>query len=85
MTPATTGGPGWQTSEFLLTALLTVGVFVLLALGRIEVKDVGDLWPMFMGGGAYAVARGGAKMKSKPEVAEPVPEPAPPLQEWPPE
>lgn len=61
------GGPGWKTSEFWLTALPIAGVFVLLAIGRLEVDDAMRLWPLFTGGGMYAISRGLAKVKSEPE------------------
>jgi hypothetical protein len=53
--------PGWQSSEFWLTALIIVGVFVSLILGRIDVSDIANLWPIIAGGVGYALSRGLAK------------------------
>jgi len=56
--PATPAKPGWQTTEFALTALLVVAVTVLLAIGRISVEDIVDLWPLAAGISGYALSRG---------------------------
>lgn len=53
--------PGWYTSEFWLTALIIIGVFVSLILGRITVDDIANLWPLIAGPAAYALSRGLAK------------------------
>lgn len=53
--------PGWHTSEFWLTALVIIGVFASLILGRITVNDIANLWPLFTGPAAYALSRGLAK------------------------
>lgn len=53
--------PGWYTSEFLLTALIVVGMFTALILGRITVDDIANLWPLIAGPAAYALSRGLAK------------------------
>lgn len=53
--------PGWQTTEFALTALMVVAVTVLIAVGRMEVDDIFELWPLAAGIGGYALSRGMAK------------------------
>lgn len=53
--------PGWQTTEFWISTLLIVGAFLLVALDKVTVDQVLQLWPMFATGGAYAVSRGMAK------------------------
>lgn len=53
--------PGWITSEFWVTVLPLVGVFLLMALGRITVEQAVSLWPLLLSGGVYSVGRGIAK------------------------
>ena len=53
--------PGWQSTEFLMTALLVTSITILMALGRLSVDDVVELWPLAISVGGYAISRGIAK------------------------
>lgn len=53
--------PGWKTTEFWITVTAIAAVVVLMLAGRLTIEDVLQLWPIFFGGGAYAVSRGLAK------------------------
>lgn len=53
--------PGWKTTEFWLTLVVAAGCFALLLAGKVTLAEIGELWPIFLGTGAYAVARGSAK------------------------
>ena len=53
---------GIKTSEFFVVVFPVLMVFVLLLLGKIEVDQVQDLWPIFTGAASYAVSRGLAKV-----------------------
>lgn len=56
--------PGWKTTEFWMQIIPIVGIFALLFVGRISPQDVAELWPIFVGSGAYAISRGGAKVST---------------------
>lgn len=53
--------PGWKSSEFYITALLIVALVVLVLFDKMTIEDVVNLWPVFVGTGAYALSRGLAK------------------------
>lgn len=53
--------PGWRSTEFAMTALLVTSITILMALGRLSVDDVMELWPLAVSVGGYAISRGIAK------------------------
>lgn len=53
--------PGWKSTEFAMTALLVTAITILMALGRLSVEDVVELWPLAVSVGGYAISRGIAK------------------------
>jgi hypothetical protein len=55
---------GIFTSEFFVTALILLGAFVSLALGRISSAEALTLVGLAVGGGLYAVGRGLAKSRA---------------------
>jgi len=55
---------GWKTSEFWVTVLMVVCCTILIALGKIEVDDIGKLWPLFAGAIGYSASRSIAKLGS---------------------
>jgi len=55
---------GFYTSEFWITILCIIFVFVLLLIGKMNVNDVVDLWPVFTSVGAYSVSRSVVKSSS---------------------
>jgi len=60
--PESSAKPGYKTTEFWVTLTLIVSATTLIAVGKMTVKDVLDLWPMFGSGGAYSLGRGLAKL-----------------------
>lgn len=53
--------PGYYTSEFGITALVIAGIVVLILFDKMTVQQISEMWPMFIGTGAYVVSRGIAK------------------------
>lgn len=58
---ASVNRPGWQTTEFWLSVIPMIGLFLLLGFRIVTVDEAVRLWPHFTafagGGGVYAVAR----------------------------
>jgi hypothetical protein len=52
---------GLKSTEFWTKMVLIVAVTLLVALGKLRVEQIAELWPIFGLSGAYALSRGWAK------------------------
>lgn len=61
--------PGYMTTEFWLTLACIGSVTLLLALGKMNIDQIDDLWPYLSVVAGYNVSRGLAKRGSSVETA----------------